>query len=142
MVYQRRGFVMGKSKILPLIFAALFLMVVLDTIQVVQPIMDEKPVLLASLPVHGPVTVVGKASIGLAEIMQLEPVQTILGDGRLSAGFTVENVENIIVNDAPLPDWYVATLADRPIVSALVNAVKNQQGQIDDIVYTVHGLIQ
>ena len=130
------------NKTTSIIFAALFVMVVLDAIQVIQPIVDDKPVFVASQPIHGSVEVTGKSGIGLTEIMRLEPVETVNQFGDISAGFDVVNVDLVLNKSGSLPAWYVATLADKPIVAALVNAVKNQQGQIDEIVYTINDIIQ
>ena len=56
---------------------------------------------------------------------------TVLYDGWLNAGFIAQNVNEAIPEAVGSDPKGYLTLTDRPIVGALVNAVKEQQAMIE-----------
>jgi len=89
--------------------------------------------------------ITGPLAYGLAEVMQLRPIRyhwnerSGIPTGPEYGGFGAAQVEQWIPLAVSYGDDGMRSLSDRPILGALVNAVQEQQGMIDELKLMLNG---
>ena len=87
----------------------------------------------------------GSFNRGLAEILELDPILYKWNGGSgmetktTYAGLSAQNVQSVIPEAVDVgPNGYL-TLSDRPIIAATINAIKEQQNQIEELKSLIAG---